>query len=145
MKKTIFMVFVILLLYSCGHITVRKHPDYNFKPTKPSSIRIYTKELMPIKKFIIIGQIKIDRTLSLPSLVRKKVQISASKLGGDGVLILNTRIDIATFNRGVKTTGRIDVTSSTIVYSETRRDTTAYIPVIVDYGYVIRFFNGNTR
>lgn len=139
MRKVLLGTLLVLLFYSCGHITVRKHPDYNFKPTKPSSIKIYTKELMPIKKFIIIGQIKIDRTLSLPSLVKKKVQGKASKLGGDGVLILNTRIDIATFNRGVKTTGRIDVTSNTIVYSETMRDTTAYIPIIVDYGYIIKF------
>ena len=142
MKKALSMTFVslfVLLFYSCGHITVRKHPDYNFKPTKPTSIKIYTKELMPIKKFIIIGQIKVDRTLSLPGLVRKKVQEKASRIGGDGVLILNTRIDIATFNRGVKTTGRVDVSSYTITYSETKRDTTTYIPIIVDYGYVIKF------
>ncbi len=145
MKKKLSLTLVLLaisLFCSCTAIMVRKHPDYNFTPTKASSIRIYTKDLMPVKKFLIIGELKVDRTWAMPgsgNSTRKRVMQKASVIGGDGVLILDTKINIVAFNRGVKTTGRINIYSNTIVYSETKRNTTAFIPIIIDYGYVIKF------
>ena len=143
MKKIlskVLILFFIILSYSCTTVAVRKHPDYNFRPTIPSSIKIYNKDLMPIKKFIIIGEIQVDSTWALSGKEsRQKAQKEAAKIGGDGLLMLNTKIDVYAFNRGVKTTGRVDVSSHTITYSETRRDTTTYIPIIISYGYVIKF------
>ena len=140
MKKSILICFIILLLSSCIHTEVFQHPDYNYAQTIPANVKIYTAELRPLQKYIIIGKMKMKPSPLVSSkAITEEMQVRAAFIGGDGVIITNQDVNIYAYNRGTVTQGALWGTRNYLQYNQRTRDTTTYVRRITLYGYVIKF------
>ena len=139
MKKTILIA--IFLFVSCTAVQVTRHPDYFYPPNpNPKLIRIYSQGLYPNNPFIIIGQVSIDATWTISEKeATKKVQLRAASIGGSGIILTNTRINMVAFNRSVTTRGMATFYGNQVNYYAVHTDNTLYMPVAKIYGYVIRW------
>ena len=141
MKKTILIG--LFLFVSCTTVKVIRHPDY-FYPANlnPASIRIYPQGLYPDNPFVIIGVIGIDATWTASEReATGKVQRKAASIGGNGVILTNTQIDVVAFNRSVTTRGTATFQGNRVNFHAVHTDNTFYVPVTTIYGYVIRWTN----
>jgi len=137
---TIILIITILFV-ECTAIQVTRHPDYYYPPNpNPKSIRIYAQGLYPNNPFVIIGLMNIDATWTVSEEeATKKVCAHAASIGGEGVIITDTQIDIVAFNRSVTTRGTASFQGNQVNYYAVHTDNTIYVPIVKMYAYVIRW------
>jgi len=136
--KRLLLFLAILSLISCTTVSLVKHPDFNYAPTNPAYITIYD-QFIPTYDFFIIGRMTIDATWTLSGReAGEKIQARAASIGGDGVILTSSRIDVYAFNRGTTTEGSATVWGRQVNYSETTRDDTIYVPKKTVFAYVIK-------
>lgn len=151
MRKTVTLLILLSGLslsfasVSCmARMNVNYHPDYNFAPTSPTTIRVY-KQFLPAKRFIIIGQIRMTQLLltDMKKSRQRLLEISAS-MGGNGIIMSGSRISWHSYNTAV-TRGVVQIQNYGYkTYRGTYASRTVYrqrnIPVRRDYYiYVIRW------
>jgi uncharacterized membrane protein (UPF0127 family) len=142
MKKYI-LIFVSALLYCCTAVTITKHPDFNYPPTRPSYVKIY-EMMIPIHKFVVIGRIQVDATWSWSSKqICETIQKKAAMAGGDAVILTDREVNVYTLPIGSTTsgTGTITTSGNTAHIKSQSETTNQYLFYGTDfrYGYVIKF------
>jgi len=139
MRKTILIA--VLFFVSCTTVRVVRHPDYLFPPNLyPQSIKIYPQGLYPNDPFIIIGLVDIDVSWTISETeATGAVQEKVASIGGQGVILADTQIDVLAFNRSVTTRGQATFQGNQVNYYAVQRDNTLYVPIVKVYGYVIRW------
>lgn len=142
MKSGLLLFLIFVLMFSCTTVSLMRHPDYNFQPTNPDYIRVYTRDLWPTQPYIIIGTMKIDPnwTLSIKELERK-TNAKAASIGGNAVIITDITVNILAFNSYARTDGQVNFNRNSLEFYAVRRQSSSYVPLTYLHGYVIRFIN----
>jgi len=77
--------------YGKFRVDLTKHPDYNYEPDNPLSIKIYDKGFTPLNSnYIVIGKIFL---VFLPDanqvLVDETLRKAAAYIGGEGIIFVD--------------------------------------------------------
>ncbi len=146
MRKIIkvFMIIIAISLCSCiaGRISYNTHPDYNFSPTRQSDVTVYNR-FLPAREFIIIGRLTItEKALTSMKMSIAKLRKLTARMGGNAVLISNTRIAWIRYSEAV-TIGSANIYNYGYATWGTRtRGYSMNVPfAIFHYCYAIRFLD----
>jgi len=127
-------------------INIVRHPDYNYPPTDPSRIKVYTQGMTPAYPFVIIGRITFTvdyaygfiRITNLGPKSERKILQRAALVGADGIIFTDVDVNIYAFNQYVTTEGYATMSGDSLSYFQVTRPHATYYTQKVIYGYLIK-------